>query len=484
MVAVASTLMLIGGQLIAADSDEWFDVVNPATEEVIARVPAAGAADVDRAVAAARQAQPAWADTSVRHRIALIRRLAEAIRADRDHILELEVADSGNTAKPVAADIDTTIDALYYYAGLAYEAKGETVPSTPGNLHLSVREPVGIVARIIPFNHPFMFAAAKLAAPLVTGNCVVVKPSEQSPLSALRLGELCADIFPAGVVSVVTGVGPVAGEALVRHPDVRRIAFIGSVPTGLAIQAAAARSGVKHVTLELGGKNPMIVFPDADLDEATTSAVAGMNFSWQGQSCGSTSRLFLHESVYEDGVALLEKKMAALVVGDPHHAETDMGPINSRVQYQKDLSYIQIARDDGAVLFAGGERPKGAQFDKGFWLRPTAFRDVTPDMRIFREEVFGPVLSVIRWSEFDQVIDMANAVEYGLTAAVWTNNLDTALNATKRLQAGYIWVNGTSAHYPGTSFGGMKNSGLGREEGLDELLSYTETKTVHIHVRP
>ena len=475
--------MLIGGELVAGVDDAWFDVINPATEEVVGQVPAASEVDVDRAVAAARAALPGWAQTGVTGRIAALRTLAEVIERDREYLLELEVADSGNTAVSVTGDINTTIDALHYYAGLAYETKGETVPSTPGNLHLSVREPIGIVARIVPFNHPFMFAAAKLAAPLVTGNCVILKPSEQSPLTALRLAELCQHIFPPGVVNIITGLGPVAGEALVRHPDVRRIAFIGSVPTGLAIQKAAAESGVKNVTLELGGKNPMIVFPDADVEEATTNAVAGMNFSWQGQSCGSTSRLFLHDSIYDDAIALIEKKMAAVRVGDPHDPHTEMGPINSKPQYQKDLAYIQTAHDDGAKLLFGGTRPDGDQYTTGYWLSPTAFYDVTPDMRIFREEIFGPVLSIIRWTDLDDVITMANSVEYGLTASIWTNDLDLALTTAKRIQAGYLWINGVSAHYPGTSFGGVKNSGLGREEGLEEMLSYTETKTIHIILR-
>jgi betaine-aldehyde dehydrogenase len=475
--------MLINGQLVDASNGTWFDVVNPATEEIISRAPAADTADVDAAVAAAKAALPAWFEKGISGRAATLRALADAIARDRDELLRLEVSDSGNTRSKADADIDKTIDALHYYAGLGYEIKGESVPSTPGNLHFSIREPLGVVARIVPFNHPLMFAAAKLAAPLITGNTVIMKPSEQSPLTALRLAELCKDLFPAGVVNIITGDGRTAGEALVRHHDVRRVAFIGSVPTGLAIQQAAAQSGVKSVTLELGGKNPFIVFPDADLEEAVSGAVNGMNFSWQGQSCGSTSRLFLHASHYEHGLQLLQKHLEAVRVGDPLDPRTDMGPINSKRQYDKDLYYISVAKQEGARLLFGGERPTGDEFAKGYWLQPTAFCDVTPTMRIFQEEVFGPVLSVVRWTDVDEVIEMANSVEYGLTASVWTNDIDLALTSARRLRAGYLWVNGQSAHYHGTSFGGVKNSGLGREEDLGELLSYTETKTIHVLLR-
>jgi betaine-aldehyde dehydrogenase len=477
--AIRDHLMLIGGSLVPAAAGEWLESVNPANEQINGRVPVAGQEDVAEAAAAARRAFGQWAGKSVQERSGYLQRLARAIADDADELLRLEVADSGNTAAKARPDIARSIEALDYYAGLGYEVKGETVPSSPHNLHFTTREPIGVVGRIVPFNHPLMFASAKLAAPLITGNTVVLKPSEQSPLSALRLAELCQDVFPPGVVNIVTG-GPATGEAIVRHPDVRRIAFIGSVPTGLAIQRAAAESGVKNVSLELGGKNPMIVFPDADLAKAIPAAVLGMNFAWQGQSCGSTSRLFLHESLYEEGLDQLRKQMEAIRVGDPLDPQSDMGPVNSRRQLDKDLAYIQSAHADGARLLYGGGRPHGAAFERGYWLQPTAFCDVTPQMRIFREEIFGPVLSVICWSDADEVIAMANSVEYGLTGAIWTNDIGAALRTARQLQAGYIWINGVSAHYTGTSFGGVKNSGIGREESTDELLSYTEPKTIHV----
>jgi acyl-CoA reductase-like NAD-dependent aldehyde dehydrogenase len=371
---------------------------------------------------------------------------------------------------------------IEYYAGLGLELKGETVPASPGNIHLSLREPYGVVGRIVPFNHPISFAASRMAAPLMAGNTIVIKPSEQSPLSATMLAHICQTALPAGVVNIVTGLGASAGDALVRHPDVKRLAFIGSVRTGMAIQRSAAEVAVKHVSLELGGKNPMIIFPDADADKALAAAVAGMNFAWQGQSCGSVSRVFVHTSLYGRALETIGKQVGALRVGDPLSELSDMGPINSAVQYEKVLSYIASAKDEGARVVTGGQRPDGPEFERGFWVRPTVFADVTPQMRIFREEIFGPVMSVIPWSDMDELIAMANSVEYGLTAAIWTSDLDNAFRTAQRVRSGYVWINGVSTHYLGCGFGGFKNSGIGREEGIAELLSYTESKFIHLHL--
>lgn len=472
--------MLIGGELVASESGKWFDSIDPATEEVLGRAPDASAVDVNRAVEAARAAFPTWYGLDPLERARLLHALADRLRADRAEVVDLEISDTGNTIAEMEADVDHGADAIDYYAGLVLELKGETIPATAANLHFSIREPYGVVGRITPFNHPILFAASKVAAPLAAGNCVVLKPSEQSPLSALVFARMCRDVLPAGVMNVVTGAGAGAGDALVRHSDVKRIGFTGSVTTGLAIQRAAAEVSVKQLSLELGGKNPMIVFPDADLTKVVAGVIRGMNFSWQGQSCGSTSRLFLHQSVHDRVLADLAASVDALRIGDPHDRSSQVGPINSRRQLDKDLRYIELARSEGARVVAGGGPPSGDRFSRGYWLRPTVFADVTPDMRIFNEEVFGPVLSVIPFDDTDQVIEMANAVEYGLTAAVWTRDLATALTTARRLETGYVWINGTSAHFPGCSFGGHKNSGTGTEEGFDELLSYTEDKTVHV----
>jgi len=472
--------MLIGGKMVASAGGQWLESISPATEEVIGAVPRGNKEDIESAYQAAAKAQPAWEGLSPGKRGDYLSRLADAVMARGEEILEVEVMDTGNTIAKMRFDVGLGCDALRYYAGLAYEMKGATVPSTPGNLHFTVREAYGVVGRIIPFNHPVMFAIAKMAAPLMAGNTIIIKPSEQSPLSAAILGEECAKVLPPGVVNIVTGLGAEAGDPLVRHPHIKRLAFIGSVKTGMAIQRAAAEVAVKVVSLELGGKNPMIVFPDVDLDKATTGAINGMNFAWQGQSCGSTSRLFLHESIHDKFLDLLVKKVSALKVGDPLDESSQMGPINSKGQYEKVLHYIKAGQEDGAKLMTGGKRPSGTGFEKGFWVEPTVFANVQPHMRIAREEIFGPVLSVFKWSDLDQCIEIANSVEYGLTGAIWTNHLNTALKTAMRVKSGYVWINGTSAHYMAMPFGGYRNSGTGREEGLEELLSYTEEKSVHV----
>lgn len=475
-----SDRMLIGGELVGSASGEWEETINPANEQAVGRVPAGNAQDVDRAVQAALKAWPAWERTPVKQRAEVIRKFGERLVARGREILEIEVADTGNTIKPMRADVSHAVDSLNYYAGIAHELKGETIPATPDHLHLTLREPYGVVGRIVPFNHPLMFAVARTAAALASGNAVVVKPPETSPLSAMVLAEVAAETLPPGLFNIVTGLGRTVGDAIVRHPEIKRIAFIGSVQTGMAIQRAAAEVCVKHVTLELGGKNPMIVFPDNDPEEIARAAVAGMNFTWQGQSCGSTSRLLVHESLYARVVDAVTGIVAGLRVGDPMSEDSDMGPVNSAGQLRRVQSYIDSARGEGARLTTGGERPKGSQFERGYWIRPTVFADTKPDMRIWREEIFGPVLSIASWRDVDDVLGLANDVEYGLTASIWTRDIKSALNAAKRVRSGHVWINTVGPHYLGVPYGGMKNSGVGREEGIEELLSYTETKVINI----
>jgi len=471
---------LIGGQLVESASCEWLESVNPANEDVIGHVPLCGKPDVGRAVEAAQDAFPAWSALSVHERARYVRELGRQLQARSAEILEVEVADTGSTVGKLTGDVGHAVGALEQFAGLGLELKGETIPASANNLHLTVREPYGVVGRIAPFNHPIYFASGGVAAPLMAGNTTVVKPPEQSPISSTILSEICAQVFPPGVVNIVTGTGVGAGDALVRHPAVRRIGFIGSVPTGLAIQKAAAEVCVKHVSLELGGKNPMIVFPDVDVDQAVNAAVLGMNFAWQGQSCGSMSRLLLHSSLYDGFVERVKAKVEAIRLGDPASPSSQMGPINSAAQYARVLRYIGYGKEDGARLLAGGKRPAGSEFERGYWVEPTVFADVTMDMRVAKEEIFGPVLSILRWDTVEEAIRIANGTEYGLTASIWTNDLKHALRTARAVQSGYIWVNNVSAHHRGTPFGGLKNSGTGREEGLDELLSYTEVKAIHI----
>lgn len=480
---IESERMLIGGELVASSSAQWDDSVNPATEETIGRAPAADKADVERAVVAAEQAWPKWAAMTVDERSAILLTLADKLNQRADELLRIEVADTGNTITPMRGDVKMAIDSLKYFAGLGYEIKGESVPATPDHLHFSVREPYGVVGKIVPFNHPILFAVSRSAPALIAGNAVIVKPAETSPLSTLVLAEIARDVFPPGVFNILTGAGRVAGDAIVRHPKIKRLAFIGSVPTGMAIQRAAAEVCVKNVTLELGGKNPMIVFPDANVDEVAQAAVNGMNFSWQGQSCGSTSRLLLHADIHDAVLERVVKIVSSLRLGDPMDERSQMGPINSAGQFEKVKQYVRIAREDGAKLETGGKRPDGAEFKKGYWIEPTVFSQVQPGMRIAQEEVFGPILSVLKWSNVEQAIEIANSTEYGLTASIWTNDLNRALWTAKRVRSGYQWVNGYSAHFLGAGFGGFGNSGVGREECLEDLLSYTESKMIHVMLK-
>jgi acyl-CoA reductase-like NAD-dependent aldehyde dehydrogenase len=475
--------MLIDGELTLGDGGacgQWIDSHDPATLEPTGRVPAATARDIDRAVRSAAKAQIAWAARSVWERAAALRALATAIRARGPEILALEARDTGNTIGKLQADVQIAAGYLEYFAGLASELKGETIPATASGLHLTLREPFGVVARIVPFNHPFMFAAAHLAAPLMAGNAVVVKTPETSPLTGSILAELCHATLPPGLVNIVHGFGMPAGDALIRHPLVRRIGFTGSVATGLAIQRAAAESGVKHVTLELGGKNPFIVFPDADLDRVVEMAIAGMNFSWAGQSCGSTSRLLLHESVHDLVVERVAARMKSLRLGSPLDAASEMGPVNSARHRERIMALIDSARREGARLVTGGGRPVGEGFAKGYWIEPTLFADVTPAMRIAREEAFGPVVCAQRFTSEEEAIAIANGTDFGLTAAVWTRDLPRALRMVRAAQAGTVWINTAGQHFVGTPFGGWKDSGLGGEECLDELLSYSQVKAVHV----
>lgn len=473
-------LMYIGGEFVASESGEWMESVNPSTEEVHGRVPAGSVEDVNRAVAAAKAAQPEWGAKSVFERGALMRELAAAIRASEEAVVPMEAADTGNTIASLGNDIVLVAGYVDFMAGLGTEIKGESVPATPQNIHFTIREPYGVVGRIVPFNHPFLFAGAHLAAPLMAGNAVVLKSPDQSPLSATVMAEICQRVLPPGVVNIVSGQGIVVGDAIVRHPDVQRIGFTGSIPTGMAIQRAAAEVAVKHISLELGGKNPFIVFPDADVETVANAAVAGMNFAWAGQSCGSTSRLMVHESLYDAVIERVVERVGRIKVGDPMDTASEMGPVNSEGHYRHVVALIESAREQGAKLLTGGERPEGEEFERGYWIRPTVFGDVTMDMRIARDEVFGPVLSVLRWSDTSEAIEMANGTEYGLTAGIWTNDVTTAMRTARQIESGCVWINGGGRHFMSTGFAGYKNSGIGREECLDELLSYTQSKSIHI----
>ncbi|NLU74318.1 aldehyde dehydrogenase family protein [Streptomyces sp. HNM0575] len=474
---------MVGGRPRAASGGRTYDVECPATETVIAAAPDATEDDADAVVRAAEEAGPGWRALDVRERGRRLRAFAEAVRAHADELALLDALDSGNPVTAMRTDVSWGAELLDLFADFASHLGGDTIPATPENLHFTRRRPFGVVARIVPFNHPAMFAAGKVAAPLMAGNTVVLKPSEITPLSALRLAEIAGEVLPPGVVSVVTGGGPAASRALVRHPLVRRIGFIGSEPVGRMIQRDAADSGVKEVSLELGGKNALIVLPDADLEAAAAGIVGGMNFAWSGgQSCGSTSRVLLHASVADEVLGMVRDRIAAIRIGSPVAAATQMGPLASRAQYEKSRRYTAIALEEGATLFLGGDRPRGPEFERGHYLQPTVFTGVRPGMRIAQEEVFGPVMSVLTYTDTDEAVEIANGVDYGLTASIWTRDVSAALSLAERVEAGYVWINGSSRHFWGVPFGGTKASGVGREESVEELLSYTELKAVNVFV--
>jgi acyl-CoA reductase-like NAD-dependent aldehyde dehydrogenase len=472
--------MLIGGELRLARSGETIDAINPATGETIARFPRCRAEDVDDAVRAAKTAFPAWRAAGPQERAARVRALADAIIEHAEELALLDVAENGSPIREMRSDAHAAAASLRYFAGLALELRGETIPGDDGHLDYTLPEPFGVVGRIIPFNHPLMFAGGKIAAPLIAGNTVIIKPSEHTSTSALRLGELAQEILPPGVLGVVTGYGDEAGDALVTHRDVRRLAFIGSAQIGRMIQQRAASEVVKTVTLELGGKNPMVVLPDADFDLAIEGALRGMNFTWQGQSCGSTSRLLVHRSIHDRFVEELAERIGSLKSGWPADETTDTGAIVHRRQYEKVLGYLDIGRQEGARVVVGGGPVDDPALAGGMFLRPTLFDNVAPDSQLAQEEIFGPVLAAMPFDTYDEAIAISNSVSYGLTASIFTTDLRTAHRFARDVEAGYVWVNNVGRHFPGAPYGGFKDSGVGREESLDELVSYSQTKNVNV----
>ena len=459
----------------------YAEVTNPATAESLGKVVDGTAADAEAAIAAAKAACREWRRVHPQERGKMLRKIADVLRKYGDELAMIDAADCGNPFAEMVRDANAGAAQLDFYAGLVTEMKGASIPMGPDSVNFSVREPFGVVGRIIPFNHPFMFAAGKSAAPLAAGNTVVLKPPEQSPLSALRLAELIDGILPPGVWNVVPG-GKEVGQVLASHPDIAKVALIGSVPTGRAVMKAASDT-LKPVTLELGGKNALIAFPDADLDAVSAAVVDGMNFTWCGQSCGSTSRAFVHEKIYDAVIERAKNSIKRYKPGIPTDPATTMGSIVSKVQYDRIMGYIEAGKQDGARLVSGGARPSDPKLAKGYFIEPTIFADVTMDMRIGKEEIFGPVLSVFKWSDEEKMLAQVNQVEYGLTCSIWTNDLVTAHRVAAAVEAGYIWVNDVSKHFLGAPFGGYKQSGLGREEGIEELLSFTREKNIHISLR-
>ncbi len=469
--------LFIGGEWIKASSGQTITTINPSNGDVLGEVPLANEVDVNKAVTSAKDAFPAWSALPVAKRPEYLLRLARTIDDNAEHLALMDAVDSGNAVSGMRADMKWTADTFRYFAGLVTEMKGETLSREPGHLNLTLRQPYGVVAKINPFNHPFRFCAEKAASALAAGNTVVIKGPEQAPLSSLKLGELCQQIFPPGVVNIVTG-DSLTGSAIVRHKDIHRIGFVGSVETGRIIAREAAE-GLKEVTLELGGKNPIIIFPDADPREAATTVVKAMNMNRQGQSCSSTSRVLVHQSLHDKVRAELVKVASAIPIGLPWLEGAEMGPLVSQQQYDRVLGYIESGHADGAKLLTGGGSPDDPDLKRGFFVAPTVFDGVTPQMRIASEEIFGPVMSIMGWTDFDEMIDVANGVMYGLTASIVTNDFGAAMRAAERVEVGYVWIN-SSGRYLGAPYGGWKQSGIGKEESFEELLSYTRVKNVNM----
>jgi betaine-aldehyde dehydrogenase len=468
----------LDGRLVEAASGATFPVLDPSTEEVIARVPDSGEADVERAVAAARRAfdEGPWATATAQARGRVLFRLAEQVRRHQAELAELECRNNGKPIVEAELDIADVATCFEYYGGLATKLSGSTNPVPADALSLSLKEPVGVAAQIIPWNYPLLMAAWKLAPALAAGCTCVLKPAEQTPLTAL---ELCAWLeeagLPPGVVNVITGLGERCGAPLVRHPGVDKVAFTGSAAVGKEIARAAA-DGVKRVTLELGGKSPNIFFADADLEAAVDGALFGVFFN-QGEVCSAGSRVLVQRDLYPRFVEAMVEKARRIKLGPPLERSTRMGPLVSAEQRRRVLGYVELGRREGRLV-SGGGRPPG--FDRGYWVQPTIFADVPSTARIAREEIFGPVVVVMPFEDERDAVRLANDTPFGLAAAVWTRDLTRALRVVKALRAGVVWVNTMQPTYVEAPWGGYKQSGFGRELGPWGLEDYLETKQVHI----
>lgn len=480
MAGAAYGLFIAGGWR-PGQTGVTFDTHNPATGEVIARVASAGPEDVVRAVGAARRAfdEGPWRKTSGAARARVMHRIADAIEARADELARLETQNSGKPIKDALGQVNKAAACFRYYAGLAEKIWGQTVPIDESLFAYTLREPIGVCLGITPWNSPFIMAAYKTAPALAAGNTVVLKPASATPITALLLGEICAEAgVPEGVVNVMAGPGGTVGMALVRHPGVDKIALTGDNETGTTVMAAAA-AGVKRITLELGGKSPNLVFPDADLDRAVPGSLTAI-YSHAGQRCTARSRLLVHEEIYEEFAARFVAGAKAIRLGDPLDPATEMGPVISRGQKEFILGYIQRGLEEGARLLCGGGPPDDPALSRGHYLLPTAFDQVRNDMAIAQEEIFGPVVCLMKFSDEAEAVRVANDTRFGLAATVWTRSLDVAHRVARALRAGVVSVNSVPVTYIEAPFGGFKHSGLGRELGLEGLAEYSETKSVFV----
>ncbi|KIX07332.1 uncharacterized protein Z518_01985 [Rhinocladiella mackenziei CBS 650.93] len=458
---------------------EYRETWNPGDGTAVAKVAFAGAKDTEAALQAAQKAFPAWRAVPPLERGKLLKKAAQVIR---EHATELAMLDALNIGSPIttmAGDALVGAENIEFFAGLIPAVTGETMDLGEATFNYTLREPLGVVARIVASNHPLMFTASKLAPTLAMGNTIVTKTPEQAPLSALRLAELIGGIFPPGVLNILSG-GVECGKTLSSHPIVNKITLIGSLPTGRAIQKASADT-LKMSAFELGGKNALIAYPDANIDRLVDGVVAGMNWAWCGQSCGSTSRVFLHESLHDHVLASVKEKLEkSYKPGNPLDPKTTMGSMVSKAAQDRVLRYIQLGHEGGARLVTGGKPPTTEDTKGGYFVEPTIFADVKQSMTIASEEIFGPVMSVLKWTDEAEMFEQVNSVEYGLTGSIYTTNMSTAQRAVRKVQAGTVWVNTVGTHFYSMPFGGYKQSGIGREDCFDELVSMTQCKAVHV----
>lgn len=475
--------MYIDGEFVEAASGEWFDSFDPFTGEVWSQVAAGGTTDVNRAVEAAHRAftQGPWSEMTASERGMLVHKLGDLIARDAKKLAEMEVQDNGKLIAEMQGQVNYVPQWYYYFGGLADKIEGAVIPlDKKGYFNFTRHEPLGVVAAITAWNSPLLLLAWKLAPALAAGCTVVIKPSEFTSASTLEFVKLIKEAgFPNGVVNVVTGFGKDVGEPLTTHPLVRKIAFTGSDATGRAINEVAAKS-FKRVTLELGGKSPNIVFDDADIEDAVNGAVSGI-FAATGQTCIAGSRLLLQENIHDEFMEKLITLAKTARMGNPMNTETQVGPITTKPQYEKVLGYIDVAKTEGAKLALGGAPASRPECGDGWFIEPTVFTGVTNDMRIAQEEVFGPVLSVIKFKDEEEAIKIANDIRFGLGSGVWTSDIGRAIRMSEKIQAGTVWVNTYRAVSYMSPFGGYKDSGVGRESGIEAIYQYLQTKSVWIN---